>query len=76
MEEKFCELFTETLMIESAEVRLEDTFRDYDEWDSLSQLSLIALLDEEYSVEIESDDFDKLLTVKDLFNEVQTRATV
>ncbi len=74
MEEKFCLNLQDALEIESKEVEPGDNFRDYDEWDSLGQLSLIAMLDDEYGVEIESDDFKKLVTVQDLINEVKKRS--
>jgi len=73
MDLNFCKLMEDALEIESKKVELTDTFRDLDEWDSLSQLSLIALLDEEYEVEIESDDFAELFTVQDLVDEVKKR---
>jgi acyl carrier protein len=73
MEQEFCKNLEETLEIESKTVEPSDIFRDYDEWDSLGQLSLIAMLDEEYEVEIESEDFKTLITVQDLINEVKKR---
>ena len=74
MQDKFIEQFREVLEIEDREIQLEDVFRDYEEWDSLVQLSLIAMLDEEFEVEIEEDDFEKLITVGDLLNEVMKRS--
>lgn len=73
MEEKFIELFKETLEIEDRELAFSDEFRHYDEWDSLSQLSLIAMLDDEYSVEIENEDFVMIKTLGDLIEEVKKR---
>jgi acyl carrier protein len=73
MENKFIELFGEILEKEVSTIKLEDAFRDYDEWDSLANLSVIAMLDDEYEVHIESKDFKNLITVGDLINEVQKR---
>lgn len=73
MREQFLTLLKETLEIEGREISPEDVFRDYNEWDSLSQLSLIAMLDEEYGIEIEMVDFNKLITVGDLMGEVMKR---
>ena len=73
MKDKFIQQFKEVLEIEDREIQLEDIFRDYEEWDSLVQLSLIAMLDEEFEVEIEEDDFNKLITVGDLLSEVEKR---
>jgi acyl carrier protein len=73
METEFCINLQDAIEIESKEIELTDRFREYDEWDSLSQLSLIAMLDEEYGVEIESEDFKNLITVQDLLDEVKIR---
>lgn len=73
MEEKFISLFKEALEIDGRELQLSDTFRDYDEWDSLSYLSVIAMLDDEYGIEIETEDFVMLKTLGDLIEEVKKR---
>jgi acyl carrier protein len=73
MENQFLAQIKEVLEIEDREILLTDTFRDYDEWDSLALLSLIAMLDDEYGVEIEEKVFKTLLTLEDLYQEVQTR---
>jgi len=70
MKEKFINSLKETLEIQNREILLSDKFREYKEWDSLAQLSLIAMLDDEYGVAIENEKFVKLLTVEDLMNEV------
>ena len=70
MKEKFINSLKDTLEIQNREVQLSDNFRDYKEWDSLAQLSLIAMLDDEYNVAIENEEFKKLITVEDLMNEV------
>ena len=73
MENQFLVLIKEVLEIEDREILLTDTFRNYDEWDSLALLSLIAMLDDEYGVAIEEKVFKTLLTLEDLYQEVQTR---
>jgi acyl carrier protein len=73
MEEKFIELFKETLEIKSVEINLNTKFRDLENWDSLSFLSVLAMLDEEYGVIIEGNDFKKLVTIEDLINEVKKK---
>jgi acyl carrier protein len=73
METKFIELLKEILEIEDREIKLTDEFRQYPEWDSLGYLELIAMMDEEFGVAIENDDFGKLITLEDLINEVKNR---
>lgn len=73
MEKEFLEKLKEVIEIEDREIMLADEFRTYDEWDSLTYLSVIAMLDEEYGVEIETEDFKKLRTVGALWEEVKRR---
>lgn len=65
--ERFIELFAEAIERED-EIKMEDNFRDYDEWSSIAYLSVIAMMDEEYDTQIEQADFKKLRTVQDLYN--------
>jgi acyl carrier protein len=73
MKDKFLASFKEALQIEDREVLLTDVFRDYEEWDSLSRLSLIAALDEEYDLQIEDKQFETLITVGDLLQVVEQK---
>lgn len=72
MEQKFLENLKEALEIDDRDLDLTDIFRDYDEWDSLAYLSVIAMYDDEYDVQIEEVEFKKLITVADLFNATKT----
>ncbi len=74
MKEEFIESLKEVLEIEDRDIQLSDNFRDYDEWDSLGQLSLIAMMDDEYGVVIEESEFSELKTVEDLLNAVMKHA--
>jgi len=71
MENKLIEQLKEILEIEDREIKLEDKFRDYKEWDSLAYLSVIAMIDEEFDVVIETADFKKLLTVGDMLEAIK-----
>ena len=71
MKEQFIENIVDVFELESSNVEFKDEFRDYEEWDSLTHLSLIAMLDDEYGVQIESEDFSKILTIQQLFDLVQ-----
>ena len=76
METKFIDLFAEVLELEGDHNLTKETiFRDLEQWDSLAYLSVIAMIDEEYDVVIEGNDFKKLLTIGDLITEIQRRNT-
>lgn len=65
--EKFIELFAVAIERES-EIKMEDEFRNYEEWSSIAYLSVIAMMDDEYDVQIEESEFKKLRTVKAVYD--------
>ena len=73
-QENFINSFKEALEMEShREVNMSVLFKELKEWDSLAILSLIATLDEEYEVELESEDLETLSTVEDLYRFVKSK---
>jgi acyl carrier protein len=62
--------FADTIDRDEALIKAEDIFRDYEEWDSIALLSLVAMLDENYGVNIPRDIFEKLQTIQDLIDQV------
>ena len=70
--EKFLSLFADAIEREEG-VNITDEFRGYPEWGSLAYLSIIAMIDEEYDMQIEQDDFRKLETVQDVFNAINDK---
>lgn len=73
MQTNFLELISDIFEIEGRVIEMSDVFREYDEWDSLARLSLIAEIDEVYNVVIEEEVFKNLLTLGDLYNEINKR---
>ena len=73
MEKEFIAKLKEILEIEDRELNLSDEFRTYEEWNSLAYLSVIALLDEEYDIQMEEVEFKKLRTVGDLIAAAQNK---
>ena len=58
---------------DSSLIKEETVFRDLEEWDSLTALSLIAMADEEYSVKLTGDDIKSSMTLKDIFEKIVTK---
>lgn len=52
---------------EEDNVNFNDELDSYDNWDSLSRLSLIALIDEYFDVQISDKEFNEFNTISDLF---------
>jgi acyl carrier protein len=69
--EKLIEQMIEIFEVDS--ISPDDVLRTYDLWDSLSVISLIAAVDEDYGVTIEADDLTDIVTASDLFAFVEAR---
>ncbi|GFO85718.1 MULTISPECIES: acyl carrier protein [Anaerostipes] len=68
MLEKMKEIIAEQLGVSEDEVTLEASFKDDLDADSLDLFELVMALEEEYDVEIPSDDLTELNTVGDVIN--------
>lgn len=68
--QNFANLFDETDM---SLITIDTEFRSLDEWSSLIALSAIAMVDEEYDVQLKGDDIKNANTVEDLCNLVKSR---
>lgn len=67
----FIEKFAEALDIEASELSVDTDFRTLDVWDSMVYLSVIAMLDEEYDIQIENAEFKTLKTIQDIINYIE-----
>lgn len=68
--ENFAEQFDDT----DAEAFAPETkFRELDEWSSLTALSIIAMVDDEYDVIIKGNDILGSETIQDLYNIVEEK---
>ena len=66
--ENFAAQFDDT---DEALFSAETKFKQLDEWSSLTALSIIAMVDEEYDVIIKGNDIINAETIQDLFNIVE-----
>lgn len=65
-EENFITIVKKSLHL--SKMHLDDEFRDYDEWNSLNFITLIDLLEDEFSIEVDPDFFSDIDTWRDLYN--------
>lgn len=66
--EKFIELAAEAFEVEPEELTMETKFREeMDEYSSLVGFSLMVMMEEEYGVNISSDEFLQCQTIGDLY---------
>ena len=73
MLEKLISIVAEQLHVEEAEIKPETDFKADLSADSLDLFELVMALEEEYSIEIPSDDLTDLLTVGDVVEYLKTK---
>lgn len=73
MLEKMKEIIADQLGVSEDEVTLEASFKEDLDADSLDLFELVMALEEEYDVEIPSDDLAELNTVGDVINYLKVK---
>ena len=66
--EKFADQFDNT---DANEFKADTEFKAMDEWSSMTALSIIAMVDDEYGITIKGNDIRDSETIEDLFNVVK-----
>lgn len=54
-------------------ITIDTIFRELTEWSSLTALSLIAMVDEAYSVKLTGDDIKSSKSLNDIFNLIKSK---
>jgi len=75
MKEKLFNALAESLDMDPEKINENDKFRDYENYSSLSELSVLAMLDSEFGIEIEMKEFNGYDTVADLLNLVSSKSS-
>ena len=73
MLEKIKEIVADQLGIDEDDIKLESNFKEDLEADSLDLFELVMALEEEYVVEIPSEDLEKIATVNDIIEYLKNK---
>ncbi len=68
--EQFIDDLKEALELEERDIRMEDEFRHYEEWDSLTFLSLLTMLRQDYGLALDIDTFNSIRTWGELYDKI------
>ncbi|MEO3404321.1 hypothetical protein AAFN85_10485 [Mucilaginibacter sp. CAU 1740] len=68
--QEFAEQFDE---IPADQFAADTLFKENDEWSSMTALSVIAMVDQNYSVRLTGDDVRKSSTIEDIYNIVASK---
>ena len=74
MKEKLISALAEALEMDLDQIKENDNFRDYENYSSLSELSVLAMLDSDFDIEIEMKEFNSYKTVADLVKLVKSKS--
>lgn len=64
-EKEKIELLEEIMDLDPGTLHVEDTLRDYDEWDSLTVLTFISEIDSRFGKKVSGEEIKKFVTVAD-----------
>ena len=73
MKNQLINIVKEALDIEEEAIDLNTQFDSLDTWDSLGKLSLIALIDESFNVQISDKEFNSFETLDDLYTALKSK---
>lgn len=69
--ENFLEKMAELLEVDT--VNNSDILKDFEAWDSLTQLSIIAMANEDYHVKVSANELQQTESIEDLWNLIQSK---
>ena len=70
--ENFIKKFAEQLLDQEIDgLSAATKFRDLDDWDSLTAMAVIAMIEDEYQVTIDDANFKKLNTIGEIYDYIQ-----
>jgi acyl carrier protein len=75
MNEKLINALAEALEMNASDIKPEDLFRNYENYSSLTELSVLAMLDSDFGIEIEMKEFNNFKTVEELNKLVSNTST-
>jgi acyl carrier protein len=52
-------------------ITMDSNFKEFEDWDSLAALSLIALFDSEFNIKISGEKIREISTIRELYNLTQ-----
>lgn len=74
MMEEFIKNFYDILEdTEIDEVNKNTEFKNLDDWDSMTALMLIAMVDEKYEKQINGEDIEECVTLEQLYSRIQLK---
>jgi acyl carrier protein len=55
-------------ILEVEDLQEDNTLEGFDEWDSLTSLSIIAMVDADYNLTLSAEEIKKFITIKDIID--------
>lgn len=71
--EEFLEIIKPELLHSGDQITADTRFRDLDDWDSLTGMSILVLLEDSYGKRIPDSIFKSCITFEDIFNYINEK---
>jgi acyl carrier protein len=71
---EFVDLLKEQFLDEVGEVKNENKFRELPGWDSMTGMTILLMIEENYKLKIENDQFKQLITIEELYTYINEKS--
>ncbi len=65
--DQFVELFKDVMEMNNQKIKPDDKFKEYEDWDSLAVLSILAMVNQEFDIVIPRREFESVNTIRELY---------
>lgn len=73
MDLKFIELIAKELEVGKDKILPETKLDEDIGWDSMDAISIMSAIDDEYNIQLDEEEFSKIITIKDIYDLVKMR---
>ena len=71
---EFVDLLKEQYLDDVGEIKNETKFRELAGWDSMTGMTILLMIEENYKIKIDNDKFKQLITIEDLFTYINEKS--
>tara|TARA_B110000977_G_C11064995_1_gene487452 strand:- start:2184 stop:2417 length:234 start_codon:yes stop_codon:yes gene_type:complete len=73
LEKKIFKIVSKSLGISEKKLTLKSSSNDFNEWDSLSAVRMLIMLNDEFNIKINVSSFDKLNSIMDIKKHIEKK---
>ena len=72
MEKKFIDLIAKELEVDKVKIFPDTRLEEDIGWDSMDAISIMSAIDDEYNIQLDEEEFSKIITIQDIYNLIKS----